>query len=106
GVGYTALHLGTHHAQTEEGLEEALRHALVERLGRDRERGFTSVGPHADDLQLTLGGRSARAYASQGQGRALVLGWKIAEIENVRPPLRRPPPPLLDPLPRDLHPHP
>ena len=35
GVGYTALHLGAHHPQTEEGLEEALRLALGERLDRD-----------------------------------------------------------------------
>lgn len=104
GIGYTALHLGTHHAQSEDGLEEALRHALVERLGRDRERGFTSVGPHADDLHLTLGGRSARAYASQGQGRALVLGWKIAEIENVRSAFGRPPLLLLDDVSSELDP--
>ena len=103
-VGYTALHLGTHHPQTEDDLEGALRHALGERLGRDRERGFTSVGPHADDLQLTLGGRSARAYASQGQGRALVLGWKIAEIENVRAALGRPPLLLLDDVSSELDP--
>jgi len=104
GVGYTALHLGAHHPQTEEGLEAALRHALTERLGRDRERGFTSVGPHADDLQMTLGGRSARAYASQGQGRALVLGWKIAEIENVRAAFGRPPLLLLDDVSSELDP--
>jgi len=104
GVGYTALHLGSHHSQTEEGLEQALRQALTDRLSRDRERGFTSVGPHADDLQLTLGGRSARAYASQGQGRALVLGWKIAEIENVRAAFGRPPLLLLDDVSSELDP--
>lgn len=103
-VGYTALHLGTHHPHTEEGLEGALRQALTERLSRDRERGFTSVGPHADDLQLTLGGRSARAYASQGQGRAMVLGWKIAEIDNVRAAFGRPPLLLLDDVSSELDP--
>jgi DNA replication and repair protein RecF len=47
---------------------------------RDRQRGFTQQGPHADDLELRLLGRPARAYASQGQRRALVLALKIAEI--------------------------
>ena len=103
-VGYTAVHLGTHHAQTEESLEAAIREALVARLPRDRERGFTSVGPHADDLSLTLGGRSARAYASQGQSRAVVLGWKIAEIENVRAAFGRPPLLLLDDVSSELDP--
>ena len=69
----------------EEGqLAEALLGVLAERLPRDSERGFTSVGPHADDLGVKLGDRSARLYASQGQQRALVLGWKIAEIENLQ----------------------
>ncbi len=47
---------------------------------RDRQRGFTARGPHADDLGVALAGRSARLYASQGQQRALVLALKIAEI--------------------------
>ena len=75
GVGYAALHLGAHHpARPRRALESALRQALTERLRAIASAGFTSVGPHADDLQMTLGGRSARAYASQGQERALVLG--------------------------------
>jgi DNA replication and repair protein RecF len=67
----------------EETLREALRETLAQRLRRDFERGFTSVGPHADDLEILLGERSARSFASQGQQRALVLSWKIAEIENL-----------------------
>ena len=64
-------------------LREALVAALEERSFRDLERGHTSVGPHTDDLSLTMGGQDARAYASQGQARALVLSWKVAEIENL-----------------------
>jgi DNA replication and repair protein RecF len=58
--------------------------ALRRRLPRDRERGYTSVGPHADDLSLSLGERAARLFASQGQTRAVVLAFKIGEIENLR----------------------
>jgi len=67
----------------ESQLAGALLAALSQRMRRDLERGFTSVGPHADDLGLSLGDRSARAYASQGQQRAMILAWKIAEIENL-----------------------
>jgi DNA replication and repair protein RecF len=67
----------------EETLADALAAALALRLPRDVERGFTSVGPHADDLELSLGTHAARAFASQGQSRALVLAWKVAEIENL-----------------------
>ncbi len=68
---------------TELQLQLALTDSLERRLPRDMERGFTSVGPHVDDLELALGTHAARAFASQGQARALVLAWKVAEIENL-----------------------
>jgi DNA replication and repair protein RecF len=68
---------------SEEALHAALAQALAARVQRDLERGHTSVGPHVDDLDLSLGEQEARAYASQGQARALVLAWKVAEIENL-----------------------
>jgi DNA replication and repair protein RecF len=69
---------------SEKSLCEALAGQLDSRLARDLDRGFTSVGPHADDLHIDLGGRAARQFASQGQSRALVIAWKVAEIENLR----------------------
>ena len=82
---YAPVHLeGVPFATASEGdLAQALATQLDARLARDAERGFTSVGPHADDLDLALGDHAARQYASQGQARALVLAWKVAEIENL-----------------------
>jgi len=51
---------------------------------RDRERGFTQRGPHADDLNFHILGHSARTYASQGQQRSMVLAMKIAEIQLLK----------------------
>jgi len=78
--------------------------ALAQRLPRDREKGYTSAGPHMDDLSLALGGKGARSYGSQGQQRALVLALKIAEIENLRDELGRPPLLLLDDVSSELDP--
>lgn len=39
----------------------------------------TSAGPHKDDIDITLSGKSARAYGSQGQQRSCALALKIAE---------------------------
>ena len=61
-------------------LDEGYAESWAADRERDRQRGFTARGPHADDLGLGLLGRSARLYASQGQQRALVLALKIAEI--------------------------
>ncbi|MBN9681725.1 MULTISPECIES: DNA replication/repair protein RecF [unclassified Corallococcus] len=103
--GYHPAHLGADFAHADEGaLATALREALSARLRRDLDRGFTSVGPHVDDVSVTLGGRSARAYASQGQQRALVLGWKIAEIENLEAAMGFLPLLLLDDVSSELDP--
>jgi DNA replication and repair protein RecF len=88
----------------EEDVAASLAEALAARLERDRERGYTSAGPHMDDLALALGNRPARLYGSQGQQRALVLGLKIAEIENLRAALGRPPLLLLDDVSSELDP--
>jgi DNA replication and repair protein RecF len=88
----------------EGALAAALAEALEARLERDRDRGYTSAGPHMDDLALALDGRAARAFASQGQQRALVLALKIAEIENLRTALGRPPLLLLDDVSSELDP--
>jgi DNA replication and repair protein RecF len=58
-----------------------LASALTSARPADLARAVTTVGPHRDDLELTLDGRAAGSFASQGQLRALVLAWKIAELE-------------------------
>ena len=39
---------------------------------------------HKDDLEICLGGKNARLYASQGQQRSLALSLKLAEGEISR----------------------
>jgi len=87
-----------------DSLEARLLEALRRRLPRDRERRYTSVGPHADDLALSLGERPARLYASQGQARAVALAFKIGEIESLRIAQGRPPLLLLDDVSSELDP--
>lgn len=89
-------------AETEAELAERLLDELERRLERDRQRGHTSVGPHADRLSIQLQGRPARTYASQGQQRAVVLALKIAEIENLRASLGHTPLLLLDDVSSEL----
>lgn len=66
------------------GLEHALQAGLKAARRADYARGFTTVGPHRDDVVATLNGRLVRDYASQGQRRALVLAIKITEIQLLR----------------------
>ncbi|NVB38142.1 DNA replication/repair protein RecF [Pseudenhygromyxa sp. WMMC2535] len=62
----------------------ALGEALRNYRRRDLAAGRTTVGPHLDDLQVTLDGAEASDFASQGQSRALVLAFKIAELRRAR----------------------
>jgi DNA replication and repair protein RecF len=70
------------------GDRAALEARLRERLARlgDAERQQRRVlgGPQRDDLEFSLKGQPARAFASQGQARSLVLAWKLAEVEVAR----------------------
>ena len=57
------------------GLEEELR----ERLPSDLERGFTTHGPHRDDLVLKAADKDLRRYGSQGQQRLALLSLLLSE---------------------------
>ncbi len=49
--------------------------------------GNTSIGPHRDDLLITLDGNQTRDFSSQGQKRCAALALKLSEaavIKNVR----------------------
>ena len=61
--------------------EEAFRRELNRTLRSDLRSGFTSAGPHRDDLEILLGSLSARMYGSQGQQRSAVLALKLAEAQ-------------------------
>jgi DNA replication and repair protein RecF len=52
---------------------------LAERLEADLQRGFTTHGPHRDDIALLRDGRELRAYGSQGEQRIALLSLLLAE---------------------------
>lgn len=61
--------------------ESQLLHNLESGLERDMLRGFTSVGPHREDLTVLFDGRPASETASRGEARTLVLALKIIELQ-------------------------
>lgn len=76
--------------------DEDFRRALEATRGRERAKGSTIVGPHRDDVAMTIDGRSARAFASQGQQRTIALSWKLAEVAVIEDVVSQPPLLLLD----------
>jgi DNA replication and repair protein RecF len=53
---------------------------LGEHRKRDQELGFTSLGPHRDDISLFLEKRTAKNFCSQGQCRSIVLSLKLGSV--------------------------
>jgi DNA replication and repair protein RecF len=68
----------------------------MRRAVEERRRAVTLVGPHRDDIVFTVGGRDARAFASQGQQRTAALAWKLAEVDIIEEVSRSRPMLLLD----------
>jgi DNA replication and repair protein RecF len=64
---------------------EVLAAAMLAELARVRpqevERGVTLVGPHRDDLVLTLGGQPAKGYASHGESWSYALALRLGSYE-------------------------
>ncbi len=58
----------------------SLLHLLEKRQAVDIQRGFTSVGPHRDDLALTFNDHPAAEVASRGETRTALLALKILEL--------------------------
>jgi len=67
---------------------DAVAALLRERLDQTLERSLAHrqavVGPHRDELHLSLGGRDARRFASSGQQRNALLALKMAKVEVFR----------------------
>ncbi len=84
------------------------RQALIEGLeGRRNDdiiRGTTTIGPHRDDFAMTLDDQPVGVFASQGQTRALILAFKIAEVRSARDLSGEPPLLLLDDVSSELDP--
>jgi len=80
-------------AVTEENNENQLNNAeivefyhkeLQKRQKLDLLRGYTSIGPHRDDLLFQVDGNNLRAFGSQGQQRSAALALKLAEVEFIK----------------------
>jgi DNA replication and repair protein RecF len=91
----------SYRAKVPGGVKELLA-AYRERQRRDEARGYTSAGPHGDDLEIDIGGRPARRFASQGQQRMLALALKIAETRALTTATGRIPVLLLDDVSSEL----
>lgn len=67
--------------ETEEEIKNQLAAALEKSREKDKRLGFCTVGPHRDDIAISINGLDGRKFASQGQQRSVALAMKFAEAE-------------------------
>lgn len=67
---------------TGEPTAEEAAAALAKCRAADLKCGFCTVGPHRDELEISLCCESGRQFGSQGQKRSIVLAMKLAEAEE------------------------
>ena len=78
----------SHHPSAHDDLVEALLEALAERRNEELDRGVSLVGPHRDELQLSLGTPQTRlpvkGYASHGESWSFALALRLASYDLLR----------------------
>ena len=65
-------------------LVQALLAELERRRGDELDRGVTLVGPHRDELALSLGELPVRGYASHGESWSFALALRLASYDLLR----------------------
>jgi DNA replication and repair protein RecF len=83
-------------ARSSASTPEQLAEEIAAALPNDLARGYTTHGPHRDDLVVRRDGRDLRTYGSQGEQRLVLLALLLAERDALAAERSQPPLMLLD----------
>lgn len=70
-----------------QNLQSKFKDKLNKKIKDDLYLGYTTVGPHRDDINILINGMKAKNFGSQGQQRSAVLSLKLSEasvLDNIR----------------------
>ena len=62
----------------------AILEAIHNKRKEELDRGLTLIGPHRDDILLTLGQMPAKGYASHGESWSIALALRLASFDLLR----------------------
>ena len=85
-----------------EQIKEILEKKLSEASKREIDMHEALIGPHREDIGYFINGKDAKAYASQGQQKTIVLVQKLAEVQLIEEETGEPPVLLLDDIMSEL----
>jgi DNA replication and repair protein RecF len=70
--------------KTEPDIYRGFLQSLNENREKDLRLGYTTAGPHRDDIKIVLNNADVRIYGSQGQQRTCALSLKLSELGYFR----------------------
>jgi DNA replication and repair protein RecF len=79
-----SVNLEAFQGRARDSLSAALEAGMAERRAEEIQRGVSLVGPHRDDIALSLGMLPARGYASHGESWSLALALRLASFQLLR----------------------
>ncbi|MBO5884538.1 MAG: DNA replication/repair protein RecF [Clostridia bacterium] len=91
-----AENLEVEYVGIKEQTKEDIVNKLESNLEKDLQLGYTSFGPHRDDIKVSIDGVDLRTFGSQGQQRTAALSLKLAELDIIEKQLYTKPVLLLD----------
>lgn len=65
-------------------MEKNYTAGLKKNIKKDIEFTSTQLGPHRDDILMTINNKDLKTYGSQGQQRTVVLSIKLSEVELIK----------------------
>lgn len=71
-------------SENEQELKQILMKKLEANFEKDFSLGYTTIGPHRDDIKIKLNEIDVRSFGSQGQQRTCALSLKLAELEIMK----------------------
>lgn len=67
-----------------EDIKKQFEKKLKSSFEKEFNLGYTTIGPHRDDLKITINDIDVKTYGSQGQQRTVALSLKLAELEIIK----------------------
>ena len=81
---------------TEDHIYKSFINLLDRKRNREKERQTSLLGPHLDDIDISVNDRKARIFASEGQKRAVCFALRVAELEMAKKIFKENPVVLMD----------
>jgi DNA replication and repair protein RecF len=79
-----SVNLEAYQGRARDSLSAALAAGMAERRAEEIQRGVSLVGPHRDDIALSLGMLPAKGYASHGESWSLALALRLGSFHLLR----------------------